>query len=196
MKGMDVMRILAVALLATLTACSPRVGYVDVAKAVNATSDRAKAVEAANQTGHRAQAIYQQAMAAASKLTGDEKARAEQAAGAEGNRSDQEENRQYQAAVGEIEARADRILAKLRTERHLSAVLPALAASPEVDLTAELTKRLDAGDGKTDEQQEADLRQKAANAEREKARADAAEKALAELRAGGARSPVAVAKTP
>lgn len=151
---------------------SNQVGFADTAKAIRDSADAKKAVGDFNAAKQAKTAELQQAAAAASKLDPDAKAAKEKAINEAAVQFDAQGQKFLAAASDDLNARAARVATAVAAAHHLVAVVPAAWAEPRLDFTTELTKRLDAGEGKTGEQENADLRKQLAV---EKARADAAE---------------------
>lgn len=109
-----------------------------------------------------------------------------------GQRDQQELTQGQQANAQKLLARVTRILPAIAKAKHLGALVPlggVFYAGPTLDMTAEVTRRLDAGEGKVDDVAAANAR-----AEKAEARALAAEAEVERVRKLGLKA-VGLAKT-
>jgi Skp family chaperone for outer membrane proteins len=173
------------------------VGYVDMTKAIGDTQDGKKAQEnlkadqqLRQQTVNLADSNAKQAADRCTKLTGSARATCDGQAAAARQQADELLQRNENALqqrknddAGRIAQRLRRIVPTIGVAHRLDRVENSSGAiwiSPKLDFTAELVSRYDKGEGKTDDQVAAELRQKNADLERDKA--DSA-KRIAELEA-------------
>jgi Skp family chaperone for outer membrane proteins len=174
-----------IALMPTSATAAGDVGYVNISKAIHDTAEGKKAFAEIEDVAKQHQAdvttAATSARAAAAKcatLTGPARKTCDataQKADADANDLVARFNKdivQRQNAVDQrVGMRALRILPKIATAHKLIEIRPADAAlyvGPKADFTAELVKRYDAGEGKTDEDLAAELRDKNAALEGEK----------------------------
>lgn len=195
--GFALLLFVAAAALPT-SAAAGDVGYVNLGKAVRDTAEGKKAfgeietftkerqaeVNAADANA-RAAAAKCETLKAEARRTCEASAKTAAAAAAEliGKSNEAVVERQ-KATDTRIAGRMIRILPKLAAAHKLSLIQPentALYISPKVDFTAELVKRYDAGEGKTEEDLAAELREKNAALE---AKVAALEKAAAKPATG------------
>lgn len=169
-------------ILATLTLAAPiarakeappapgSIGYVDIQKAVNATAIGKDASAAATVVDRKHQAEIRAAGEAIGKAKpGSDRLAAEQKA-QDLEASIGAERQQVLAPAGPLFQRAFRLLPKLGAAHRVDQIVDtsprsdgsrqAAWVNPKLDFTDELTKRLDAGEGKTDEEAQADLQKK------------------------------------
>jgi len=182
---------LTFALLCSLAGVARAAGtaYYFPAKVTTESVDGKKNAEAEKADLAAKQAQLQQAQASA-KTPKDR-----DAATALGQRLQQQYQQLQQQNAEQLGARIDRVAATVQ-KAHKVDLLPVYQGAHVTaasDLTAEIVRRLDAGEGKTYEQKLSELQQKAADRDAQKARADAAEKALAEARKA---SPAPVTSSP
>jgi Outer membrane protein (OmpH-like) len=146
-------RFLAILVVASAIGCAPRIGYVDRNKAMNDTADGQAAIAALGAFASEKKAAIVAAQAEFKKAQDakpdeatlkDAQAKLDDMA-----RTAQVEFEQRQSAsAAKISAGIDRILAKLRSDHHLDAlVAKPLDVDPSLDLTAELVARYNNGDG-------------------------------------------------
>lgn len=159
----------------------PPVGYVDFNKAIRDTADGQKTEAQANAVYQSHAPEIQAAKTEAKQTELDARYRTEA-------------QRVLNAGQAPLVARASRLLPKIRDAHKLGAISDAgpgsasgvLVPPSKLDYTAELTKRLDAGEGKTDEEAQAELQRKNQEQARE----------IAELRAKVAEAKKPEATTP
>jgi Skp family chaperone for outer membrane proteins len=166
--------LLVLFLLVPTAARAAEVGYIDLARVVQECADGRKVIaelQANEAARSKAKADYEAAKAAAAKEN-----RPTPAALAQTDQQwQQDQNRKGKQTSDEITARVLRILPAIAKARKLSAVAPRqsmLFVSPAaVDVTAEVVRRIDAGEGRGDD--------KAAELEAARARVQALERELA-----------------
>jgi hypothetical protein len=140
--------IVLAALLVSPIVHAQAIGFVDVVKAVHACAEAKKTVADRTAAKQKQQADQQAQMLAATKLKQAERIIAEKQAKDDSDRFDAQTTQLFNELAIVLQNRALAILPAIAAAHHLGAVSAAIWAAPKFDYTAELTKRLDAGDGK------------------------------------------------
>lgn len=133
----------------TATARAADVGYADLQRAVNECADGKKAV-AELQADEQARMKAEKDFDAASAARAKDKAKPAPAAIPTREQWAQQIQAKQAEKTGPIVVRMRRILASIAKARKLTAIAPAQSmvfVSPSLDLTEELVRRYDAGDG-------------------------------------------------